>query len=300
MLASVRRRLTYSNVMATIAVFMAMAGTGLAAKTYVVSSTKEIKNGAVTGADVRNSSLTGRDVKDRSLTASDFRGSLAGPAGGPGPAGPPGPLGAVGPAGATGLAGAAGAPGPKGDTGPSGPTGPKGDTGPPGPTGPTGDTGPPGPKGDTGAKGLPGVTVHALAPVTLDVVRLFGDEDADSFPSILFGSIPGIGEIRAKCVSWVVMLQGRPQTMYVSVELSLKNTTAAPVGVSDGSSAIAPGDEGALGAATSSVLPNDQFMVRTSIDSGAADGTSIRLVVPVRLTTSDCTLGGRWHQTSAG
>jgi len=91
-------------VVATLALVLALAGTGVAARTYLISSGKQIKDGAVSGADVRNSSLTGADVKDRSLTARDIRGGLlAGPAGAPGPAGPPGPTGAKGDSGDPGL-----------------------------------------------------------------------------------------------------------------------------------------------------------------------------------------------------
>lgn len=88
-----------ATVLALIALVFAMAGTGIAARSYVISSSSQIKDGAVSGADVRNSSLTGRDVKNRSLTAADFAGSVQGPAGVAGPAG------------------AQGAQGPKGDRG---------------------------------------------------------------------------------------------------------------------------------------------------------------------------------------
>lgn len=91
-------------VVATLALILALTGTGVAARTYLVSSSKQIKDGVVSGADVRNASLTGADVKDASLTARDIRGGApAGPAGAPGPAGPPGPAGAKGDAGDPGL-----------------------------------------------------------------------------------------------------------------------------------------------------------------------------------------------------
>ena len=78
---SVRERLTYANVVATIALFMAAGGTSYAALT-------------ITGKNVRNNSLTGRDIKNRSLGAGEFRpGQL--------PAGRQGPKGDRGEAGAT-------------------------------------------------------------------------------------------------------------------------------------------------------------------------------------------------------
>jgi hypothetical protein len=67
-LTKLRRRLTYANVMSTIAVVVAV-GTGGA---YAV--------GTITSADVKDGSLTGRDVKNRTLTGKDLRrNSLAGP-----------------------------------------------------------------------------------------------------------------------------------------------------------------------------------------------------------------------------
>jgi hypothetical protein len=53
-LKALRRHLTYANVMATIAVFVALGGGAYAAIT-------------VTGGDVKNGSLTGKDIKRNSL-----------------------------------------------------------------------------------------------------------------------------------------------------------------------------------------------------------------------------------------
>ena len=78
------RKLTYANVMATIAVFAALCGGAYAA-------TK------ITGRDVVNRSLTGKDIKKRSVPLNRLKGR---PARGPrGAAGPQGPKGDVGPAG---------------------------------------------------------------------------------------------------------------------------------------------------------------------------------------------------------
>ncbi len=49
-----RRRLSYANVMATIAVFLALGGGAYAAVN-------------ITGRDVVNRSLTGKDIKKRSV-----------------------------------------------------------------------------------------------------------------------------------------------------------------------------------------------------------------------------------------
>ncbi len=60
-----RSHLSFANVMATMAVFIALGGTSYAAV-------------MITGADVRDGSLTGRDVRDSSLGASDVISSSLG------------------------------------------------------------------------------------------------------------------------------------------------------------------------------------------------------------------------------
>jgi hypothetical protein len=90
-----RSHLSYANVMATVAVFIALGGTSYAAITI---SGKNVKNGSLTGADVKTGSLTSSDVKNRSLLARDFKTGqlprgLPGVAGGPGLTGPDGPAG---------------------------------------------------------------------------------------------------------------------------------------------------------------------------------------------------------------
>jgi hypothetical protein len=89
-----RTRITYANVVATLALFAALGGSSYAAI-------------AVTGAQVRDGSLTGRDVRNSSLLARDFKpGQLpAGPQGPKGDRGEPGPQGLQGAPGASGVAG---------------------------------------------------------------------------------------------------------------------------------------------------------------------------------------------------
>jgi hypothetical protein len=112
---------SYSNVLATIAVFVALGGSSYAAATQIAKD-----------------SVSSKQVRDRSLLARDFkRGQLnAGQVGPPGPAGPSGPA------------------GPAGDAGPGGS---EGDAGPAGPVGPPGPAGPAGPTGVKGASGVVGV-----------------------------------------------------------------------------------------------------------------------------------------------
>jgi len=95
-----------------IALALALAGGALAGKRYLITSSSQVKDGALTGADIKNHSLQARDIS-------------------------PSVLGAF-------------VPPSQGSTGPAGPQGPKGDTGPAGPQGPRGDAGPQGPKGPPG------------------------------------------------------------------------------------------------------------------------------------------------------
>lgn len=82
MFRRVRSRLSYANVVATMALFIALGGVSYAAVVLPANSvgTKQIKANAVTGAKVKN----------KSLTAADFNGSVQGPAGPAGAQGAPG------------------------------------------------------------------------------------------------------------------------------------------------------------------------------------------------------------------
>ena len=84
------RHLTFSNLVAVLALFVALGGVSYAA-------TKLAKN-SVGGKQLKKDAVTSPKVKDGSLQASDFKaGTLlsgpSGPTGLPGPAGPPGPPG---------------------------------------------------------------------------------------------------------------------------------------------------------------------------------------------------------------
>jgi len=94
MLERLRPRLTYANVMSTLAVFAVLGGTAYAATKLPRNSVgaNQIKKGAVRSSEVKNGALR----------LSDFRR-------GDRPTGLPGRQGPVGPAGAPGAPGAAGA-----------------------------------------------------------------------------------------------------------------------------------------------------------------------------------------------
>ena len=101
-------RLTYANVMATAAVFIALGGSSYAALTI---TGQNVRNGSLTGADLKDNSVGGVDIANGSLLAKDFRAGQL-------PAGLPGPQ---------GVKGEGGAQGPKGDPGPQGPKGDPGE-----------------------------------------------------------------------------------------------------------------------------------------------------------------------------
>ena len=101
MLTKLRSRLTYSNVTATLALFVALGGTSYAVATGSIGSreignnsvrSKDLRNNDVRGKDVRNGTIGTLDVGDGALLAADFgAGQLpAGPAGERGEQGPPG------------------------------------------------------------------------------------------------------------------------------------------------------------------------------------------------------------------
>jgi hypothetical protein len=71
-ISKLRSRLTYANVIASVALFIVLGGTSYAVATGSIDS-REIKNNAVRGADVRTSSLTGADVRNNRLTGADIR-----------------------------------------------------------------------------------------------------------------------------------------------------------------------------------------------------------------------------------
>jgi hypothetical protein len=106
LMARVRRRLTFANVVSLMALFVALSG-GAYAVTIPKRSVgaRQLKRNAVTRSKIKNRAVTSSKVKDRSLRAKDFRsGEL--------PAGPTGAKGVQGIQGPQGHAGAKGPPGP--------------------------------------------------------------------------------------------------------------------------------------------------------------------------------------------
>ena len=89
-----RSCLTYANVMATIAVFVALGGTSYAVATGSIDS-RELKDNTVRSEDLRNNDVRSKDVRNRSLLTKDFKAGQL-------PAGQQGDTGATGPRGDTG------------------------------------------------------------------------------------------------------------------------------------------------------------------------------------------------------
>lgn len=97
MLSKLRSRLTYANVVASIALFIALGGTSYGLATGSIGS-REIKNNSVRSKDIRNNDVRGRDIRNGSLLANDFRAGQL-PAGEKGATGAQGPPGIQGPPG---------------------------------------------------------------------------------------------------------------------------------------------------------------------------------------------------------
>jgi hypothetical protein len=71
----IRKRLTYANVMSSIAVFLVIGGASAFAASHLAKNsvgTKQLKNNAVTTAKIKKNAVTGAKVKDGSLTGADI------------------------------------------------------------------------------------------------------------------------------------------------------------------------------------------------------------------------------------
>src|SRR4051794_32175986 len=96
MIRRLRERLTYANVIATLALFIALGGTSYAALTLPRNSvgSKQIRSRAVGASELRTRAVNSRAVMDRSIALGDLsrsaRASLRGQRGPTGPAGPAG------------------------------------------------------------------------------------------------------------------------------------------------------------------------------------------------------------------
>jgi Collagen triple helix repeat (20 copies) len=180
-----RDKLTYANVMATLAVFLVLGGGAYAAVQLPKNSvgTEQIRKGAVSGAKIKSDAITGGKVKDGTLLAQDFASGQL-PTGPTGPAGPVGPTGKSGKEGPTGEAGLTGQGGERGPPGQEGPQGQKGLKGEPGPRGEKGATGPVGPSN--------GITAFSeSSEVGSKEIELFANPEK---PNLVSGSMQATAE----------------------------------------------------------------------------------------------------------
>jgi hypothetical protein len=89
----IRERLTYGNVVATLALFIALGGTSYALSELPRNSvgTAQIRPGAVSKSDLRRAAVVSRSIRNGSIAVRDLsdaaQGALAGPKGERGPAG---------------------------------------------------------------------------------------------------------------------------------------------------------------------------------------------------------------------
>ena len=99
MLEPAPRRLTYANVTATLALFIALGGTSYAAFSLPRDSvgSQQIRRGAVGASELRARAVRSSDIAPRAVGLGDIsmraRRALRGEKGDPGPPGPPGPAG---------------------------------------------------------------------------------------------------------------------------------------------------------------------------------------------------------------
>jgi hypothetical protein len=106
-LRSLRRRLSYANVMATFAVFMVLGGGAYAAVTLPPGSVgkTQLREGAVTKSKIARRAVGTRKITPGSVTLGRLSPRVRRDIRDRGGSGPPGPAGATGPAGPMGPAG---------------------------------------------------------------------------------------------------------------------------------------------------------------------------------------------------
>jgi hypothetical protein len=74
-MSSPRRRLSYGNVVATLALFIALGGTSYA---VLHVSSDDVVDNSLRSRDIRNGTLVSRDLRDRSVRARDVRANVLG------------------------------------------------------------------------------------------------------------------------------------------------------------------------------------------------------------------------------
>jgi Collagen triple helix repeat (20 copies) len=146
------------NLVAWLALFFALTGTGIAASRYVITTTHQIKPSVLR----KLRGQRGEPGPQGSVGPSGSEGKE-------GSVGPRGLIGTLGPTGATGAPGPQGERGPQGEQGAEGKAGSVGPQGPEGAIGPDGQRGPEGPPGERGPQGEPAVAFYAYHGAALEL-----------------------------------------------------------------------------------------------------------------------------------
>jgi hypothetical protein len=203
MLAGLRSKLTYANVMASLALFVALGGLSWAAVTLPANSVgkRQLKRDAVTSEKVANGGLKAVDFAAGQL-----------------------PTGRQGPAGPTGPAGLAGEKGDRGELGPAGPKGEKGDRG---------ELGPPGPSGCDGLL-CPGTDLEAgqRASIEVEGVQL---ADVGAYrtscetPSTCVVRVGGADSASTGLDNWFAAAMSGSPAARRTFTLTVLNSTGAPI-----------------------------------------------------------------------
>lgn len=96
-MSRLRSRITYANVTATMALFIALGGTSYAVSQLPRNSVgaRQVRAGAIGASEIRSRAVRSDELRNRSVALRDIslgaRRSLRGVPGPPGPQGPPGP-----------------------------------------------------------------------------------------------------------------------------------------------------------------------------------------------------------------
>ena len=297
MLKRILGRLTYANVMATTAVFIAIGGGAYAAglaKNSVKS--KQIKNGAVKTADLGKNAVTSKKVGAGTLLASDF-------ASGQLPAGPRGP------AGADGADGADGTDGVNGVDGEDGTDGIDGTNGVDGTDGTNGVDGTDGVDGEDGSPDTPAQVLAKLLTVDGPGSALSAD-NLDGQDSTAFGDVQssqltvplGAGTTNYAPITGVSQTftqraaaeTGTPDSplelrdLFVRLTTAAGGTTTFTVGTAGGTAAIScsipAGATTCSSSAGNATVPAGSALATTVVEGTGANADDVTATVGFRMT----------------
>ena len=224
----VRKHATFSNVLASVALFVALGGTSYAVASGGIGS-REIRNNAVRSVDIRNGAIAGKDVaagtlgsrEITGLTADDFAGGL--------------------PAGTPGTKGETGEKGDKGDKGDAcSPSdlackGPKGDAGEPATISPssgleTGVDGDPGGCGSGTGFNLPASDKQRLVLYTAQITRGFADPVDYKVTVGAVTDVKRVADTNATTMSGQVVVPPTPSNTFIGVNAALVSSCSGKLG----------------------------------------------------------------------